>query len=225
MARRPDPDARRKLVDAARAAFAEHGVDAARVEDVARAAGLSKGAFYLHFESKEALFEELVSGLFAVFQDLQIQRHEACTELVARVGAMTAEDWQQPTARRLAWAQVDHEQSVRTLEAMWRHRDVMRIILYHSPATLDRLLELLRGLLVDQLADAVRQGGLRADLDGDVVSDLLLGAWLQLGRRMIRSPRKPDLAAWARTTDALLLEGLRDRDLPVSDRSVNKDSA
>lgn len=58
-ARRPEarPD---EILDAALAVFSEKGFAAARVEDVARAAGLSKGAVYLYFDSKEALFEALV---------------------------------------------------------------------------------------------------------------------------------------------------------------------
>jgi AcrR family transcriptional regulator len=57
--RRPEarPD---QIIDAALAVFAEKGFSASRVEDVARAAGLSKGAVYLYFDSKEALFEALV---------------------------------------------------------------------------------------------------------------------------------------------------------------------
>jgi AcrR family transcriptional regulator len=58
-ARRPEarPD---EILDAALQVFTETGFAAARVEDVAKAAGLSKGAVYLYFDSKEALFEALV---------------------------------------------------------------------------------------------------------------------------------------------------------------------
>jgi AcrR family transcriptional regulator len=57
--RRPEarPD---EILDAALKVFTEKGFAAARVEDVAKAAGLSKGAVYLYFDSKEALFEALV---------------------------------------------------------------------------------------------------------------------------------------------------------------------
>ena len=52
---RPD-----EVLDAALALFVENGFAATRVEDVARRAGLSKGAVYLYFPSKEALLEGLV---------------------------------------------------------------------------------------------------------------------------------------------------------------------
>ena len=48
------------LVDAALRVFAEHGYEEATVEDIAAAAGYSKGAYYFHFASKEDIFLELL---------------------------------------------------------------------------------------------------------------------------------------------------------------------
>lgn len=48
------------LVDAALRVFAEHGYEEATVEDIAGAAGYSKGAYYFHFASKEDIFLELL---------------------------------------------------------------------------------------------------------------------------------------------------------------------
>ncbi|MGR3910786.1 helix-turn-helix domain-containing protein [Burkholderia sp. SR8] len=51
---------RERLLGAARAIFAEKGYAAASVEDIAAAAGHTRGAFYAHFRSKtEMLFELL----------------------------------------------------------------------------------------------------------------------------------------------------------------------
>ena len=49
-----------EILDAALAVFAERGFAAARLDQVARAAGISKGTLYLYFNSKEALFEAVV---------------------------------------------------------------------------------------------------------------------------------------------------------------------
>src|SRR5712692_808680 len=62
MARPADPNAKEAVVAAARAEFARRGLRGARIEDITAACGLSKGAFYLHFESKEALFRERVTA-------------------------------------------------------------------------------------------------------------------------------------------------------------------
>ena len=60
MARPADPHARASLISAARREFVRHGIVGAHIEDITQACKLSKGAFYLHFESKEALFKVLV---------------------------------------------------------------------------------------------------------------------------------------------------------------------
>jgi AcrR family transcriptional regulator len=43
--------------------FFQKGFTAARMDDIARRAGLSKGTLYLYFESKEALFTALIETL------------------------------------------------------------------------------------------------------------------------------------------------------------------
>src|SRR5690554_508797 len=52
---RPD-----EVLDAALDLFIERGFAQTRVEDIAGRAGLSKGAVYLYFNSKEAILEALV---------------------------------------------------------------------------------------------------------------------------------------------------------------------
>ncbi len=54
-------DARpQELLDAALDHFVEHGFAATRLNDVARAAGVSKGTLYLYYCSKEELFKAVV---------------------------------------------------------------------------------------------------------------------------------------------------------------------
>lgn len=50
----------REILGAALDLFVERGYAATKIEDVARHAGVSKGTMYLYFESKEALFKEVV---------------------------------------------------------------------------------------------------------------------------------------------------------------------
>lgn len=51
---------RRQIVEGARAIFLRHGFDAASMNDIARAAGVSKGTLYVYFANKEQLFEAIV---------------------------------------------------------------------------------------------------------------------------------------------------------------------
>jgi AcrR family transcriptional regulator len=59
---RTDKTAGRRLgiVNAALEEFTEKGFVAARMEDIARRAGVAKGTIYLQFDDKEALFEAIV---------------------------------------------------------------------------------------------------------------------------------------------------------------------
>lgn len=53
-------DTRAQLLDGATKVFAERGYQAATVDEIVATAGLSKGTFYWHFESKEGLFAALL---------------------------------------------------------------------------------------------------------------------------------------------------------------------
>jgi AcrR family transcriptional regulator len=55
----------KQILEAAIAEFAQHGFHATRMEDIARTAGLSKGAVYLYYKSKDAIITALLRTLFA----------------------------------------------------------------------------------------------------------------------------------------------------------------
>lgn len=80
---------RRSILDAALEEFAEKGFAAARMEDVARRAGVGKGTIYLYFEDKESLFEGLVHEFIvtplSAFQELRPRPGESVGEAVRRV--------------------------------------------------------------------------------------------------------------------------------------------
>jgi AcrR family transcriptional regulator len=52
-----------RILSAAASVFAQRGYNEARMDDVAEEAGVSKGGLYLHFPSKDALFDGLVGHL------------------------------------------------------------------------------------------------------------------------------------------------------------------
>lgn len=80
--RRPDarPD---EILDAALDAFIERGFDAARMEDIAARAGLSKAAIYLYFDAKDALLRALISR--------EVAPIAARAQALARSGAVDPE--------------------------------------------------------------------------------------------------------------------------------------
>ncbi len=58
-----------EIVAAALKEFAEKGFAAARLEDVAASAGISKGTIYLYYPTKEALFEAVVHEMITPILD------------------------------------------------------------------------------------------------------------------------------------------------------------
>jgi TetR/AcrR family transcriptional repressor of mexJK operon len=55
-----DPERCRRILEAARSHFYEHGLERASVDAIAAEAGVSKMTIYSHFGSKEGLFEAVV---------------------------------------------------------------------------------------------------------------------------------------------------------------------
>ena len=68
---------RARILDAARALFAERGFAACRVADVGRRAGMSPGNVYWHFDSKEAILSAILAEGFA---SLEVMTAEVADE-------------------------------------------------------------------------------------------------------------------------------------------------
>lgn len=70
---------RKRLMETGKEEFGRSGIKKTSVEDLARKAGISKGAFYQFFSSKEELY-------FAVMKRLETEMHELLYGLIARDG-------------------------------------------------------------------------------------------------------------------------------------------
>jgi AcrR family transcriptional regulator len=70
--RRRKADRPAEIVAAAMAVFAEKGFAAARLDEIAARAGVSKGALYLYFETKEEIFRAVVEQ--AIAPNIQVLR-------------------------------------------------------------------------------------------------------------------------------------------------------
>lgn len=60
----PEQARREQILSAARRCFIEGGFHPTRMDDIAKAAGLSKGGVYFHFKSKQEVFDSLVREEF-----------------------------------------------------------------------------------------------------------------------------------------------------------------
>ena len=59
------PERRQQILNVARDVFARHGYHAAKIEDIVAAAGVARGTFYIYFEDKRSIFEEIIDGTIA----------------------------------------------------------------------------------------------------------------------------------------------------------------
>jgi AcrR family transcriptional regulator len=83
-----------RILQAAEDCFAQRGYDAASVAEICRSAAVSKGAFYHHFPSKQALFLELLDRWLAEL-DIQLAAARAGTRTVPQ-GLMQMAGMTQP---------------------------------------------------------------------------------------------------------------------------------
>jgi AcrR family transcriptional regulator len=77
------PETRTQILEAARAMFEEHGYHGAGLAAVAKTAGVSRQAIYLHFPSKAELLTELHLHIFATDVVPAVQRHPVTDTMTA----------------------------------------------------------------------------------------------------------------------------------------------
>ncbi|MGZ6126304.1 MAG: TetR/AcrR family transcriptional regulator [Myxococcales bacterium] len=212
MARPADPNAKESLVACARAEFARRGLVGARIEDITAACGLSKGAFYLHFHSKEALFGELVDAFLAGLAELTERRDHDMAEFFVEHGAITRRDLEERTTRYHKFLEMETAEDLRILEQMWAYRDVVGVLLRGAQGTkfegaiweiTDREIERIQA----NFNRFQGEHACRADIPSEIFGSLIVGTYVLLGMRMSRMTEKPDLAGWARSLHTLIREG------------------
>ena len=147
-----------RIVDAARACFAEHGFAATTVEAIAGRAAVSNGLLYKHFQGKEHLFQVVVADIIR--------------------------DW----VRALVPAESEALTPTQKLEAMFRRSVAFCRTNPLLPAVLsgDKRFELARRdnpnrgrvhahrqLIANVLADGIAKGEFRSDLPVDSMADVI----------------------------------------------------
>jgi AcrR family transcriptional regulator len=98
------------LLNAAEEVFAERGFTPASVDDIARAAGYTKGAIYKHFATKEDLFLAVSDRYWRRYFDNFAEVWSAATEVGTRELDAIAQRWRQLSIDRGAeHAALGHE--------------------------------------------------------------------------------------------------------------------
>ncbi|MCZ7660996.1 MAG: TetR family transcriptional regulator [Xanthobacteraceae bacterium] len=141
---------RAAILSAALDEFSARGFAAARLDDVAKRAGVAKGTIYLHFRDKEALFQEIVRAEIGPFIGL-LER---------------APDAQVPVRALMERLMEAFVREVLTT----RRRDILRLIITEGPR-FPALAEFYYREVVSRGAAAMRGLMRRAAERGEVPSD------------------------------------------------------
>ncbi|MDK1493059.1 TetR/AcrR family transcriptional regulator [Sinorhizobium sp. 7-81] len=169
------PDVRTsELIDCAQRLFFEHGYENTTVNDVIREAGLSKGAFYHYFASKEALLEALAARMAR--QSLDEMRpllEDPLLDAVGRLNALFA------NSRRM---KVDMAPQLKnTFNALFKPEN---IVLYH------RIDEALTAVTLPFMTEILRRGQEEGSLDApdpEAMALMLLNLRLGVAKVMHRA--------------------------------------
>jgi AcrR family transcriptional regulator len=198
---------RAAVMDVARTIFSNQGYHATSIDDIIEGAGIARGTFYLYFESKRAIFDELLDDLFAKLQAV-VHRIE--------LGPASA-----PPLDQMREIVND------VLETLQQNRELARILLREAvgiDADFDRKLSDFYGRLRGLIESAVKNGqamGLVRPCDPQVVAHCILGlvkevvGWAFVEVRSARTmdarghgAPKPDLSALGGEMIAFTLTGL-----------------
>lgn len=187
---------RAQILERALQVFAETGYHGTSITDVVRAAGVARGTFYLYFDSKEAVFLDLLDDLLATLR--------------ASVQGMVVGPDAAPMEEQL------HRIVVRILRTTEANRALTRIIFREAvgldapvDAKLQEFHDGLHAWLVAALGVGEQLGLVRA-CDRDVTATCVIGAVREcIDRTVVRGDAPFDADAVARGLVALTLRGLR----------------
>ncbi len=180
----------------ARQIFAQKGYHATSIDDLIEAAGIARGTFYLYFESKRAIFDELLDELLALLQSNvhRIDTSAGAPPPIEQLNAIVA----------------------KVLGTLVAEREIAQILLREAVGIdehFDRKLADFYGRIENMIERAIRNGqtmGLVRECDAQVVARCILGAVKEVVHYAVvgRDPGALDIHALGREVIAFTLQGL-----------------
>lgn len=189
-----DEQTPKRLLDAARKVFAQQGYDGASLDQVAAAAGMTKGAVYHHFDSKADLFWALAEE--------RLERQMA----LADAAAVEAPTWNEATLQKVLrdvvedaaadqdWARLHFEILSRT-----RDPDARQHFLKQEKLILDRLTEMVRA--------AQERGDARCDVAPEAIAVTIAAVGERLLQYDMLQVKDPNVATLLPDIAKVLLGG------------------
>ena len=185
-----------QILEAALEVFARQGFHDARMDDIAQASGLSKGALYLYYKSKDAIIGALMRTIFSV---------------VMR-GVRTIEQSDQSARERILLT------TNRFADEMDRFAGMLPVMLeFYAVAARDRSVRVyLREMYEDYTASLARvieqgmaRGEFRAGDDAESLATALIGMWEGISLMWAMAPETVHWRETATLAVTSLLDGLR----------------
>jgi len=184
---------RERILRAAVEVFACKGYFAARMTDVAKAAGVADGTLYLYFDGKEHL-------LLSIFDDV-------LSRFINRVeGELAALERPRDKLRVMVRLHLEtlgrDRQLAHVLQIETRHS--RRFMSLFSKGRLDEYLEILRGII----GEGQQSGDFRGDISIGLATNFVFGAVDELITSWLLEEEPGDLVRYHKQLVTLLFEGL-----------------
>jgi AcrR family transcriptional regulator len=182
------------ILEAATHLFSKYGYDATGVAEICQAAGVSKGAFYHHFPSKQAIFMELLNSYMnSIETGFNLMRQEvrnipqAILQMAEMVGALfQATDIHLPIFLEF-WTQANHDPQVWEL----------------TVAPFQRF----QSYFAEMIQEGIDEGSLQP-VDPHLAARVLVSLSVGLLMESLLNPQVTDWQTEARQSLELLLNGI-----------------
>lgn len=185
---------RAEILKAAARVFVEYGFDGAKIEDIAKAAGIGKGTVYEYFESKTDLFREMLRNSVEEYR-------QALAEKIAQ-----GRDIREKILNCSQYSTRFLSENLDMLEMAWQASTLMsketRTWLIEEKLSIFRLLE-------DMVKDGVARAELRQGLEPELAVFSILGTIHQYyGKKVFLEEVAPEKLDHEAVVD-VILNGLK----------------
>jgi AcrR family transcriptional regulator len=190
-------ETRNHILEAATQLFSKTGYDATGVAEICQAAGVSKGAFYHHFPSKQAIFMELLNtylnGIESGFNIMRKEVHDipqAILQMASLVGSLfQTADIHLPIFLEF-WTQANHDPHI------WE----AAIAPYHRYQT----------YFAEMIQEGIDEGSLQP-MDAQLAARVLVSLAVGMLMQSLFDPQITDWQTEARKSLELLMKGIARR--------------
>jgi AcrR family transcriptional regulator len=186
-------ESKRKLINAAEVCFTKYGLDASGVDVICKTAGMSKGAFYHHFKSKQELYLVMLNQWLKIIDDyVESAKHDSSSMLELFLNIGKAKSVFQEAAGKLPifielWIRASRDRKLRkiTIGSYYKYLELFK----------------------DLIDEGTRKGLIRK-VNPDTVSRMIIAAAVGFIMQGMLDPEGTDWDRVARESPEILLKGI-----------------